>query len=73
MATVFLIMLFVPHYCGDFKVLRSAVLLAYIPPVNRLTKQEQFVVWVVIGLVVMGVAVRAFRPTLPPATVSAKE
>jgi hypothetical protein len=38
--------------------------------VNRLTKQEQLVLCVVIGLLLMGWAVKAYRAAHPPAQIA---
>jgi hypothetical protein len=39
---------------------------ANLKPVNRLTKQEQLVLCLVIGLLLMGWAVKAYRTAHPP-------
>ena len=39
----------------------------YIRPVNRLTKQEQMVLCIVLGLLLTGWAVKAYRTAHPPA------
>ena len=36
--------------------------------VNRLTKQEQWVLGVVLGLLLIGLAVKSYRAAHPPAT-----
>ena len=43
----------------------------YLKGVNRLTKQEQFVLCVVLGLLLTGLAVKVYRQAHPPAEVGA--
>jgi len=44
----------------------------YIRPVNRLTKHEQWVLCVVLGLLLVGWAVKAWRTAHPSKTTSAQ-
>jgi len=39
--------------------------LSYIPAVNRLTKQEQLVICIIAGLLLLGWAVKAYRAAHP--------
>jgi hypothetical protein len=48
-------------------VLATAVKPGYISAVNRLTKQEQLFLIVVLGLLLTGWAVKAYRTAHPPA------
>ena len=41
--------------------------LCYFPGVNRLTRQEQMVLCVILGLLLAGWAVKAYRSAHPPA------
>lgn len=43
----------------------------YIAPVHRLTKQEQWVLCIVVGLLLTGWAVRAYRTAHPQQSVGA--
>jgi len=49
--------------------LSSGPVYAILNPVNRLTKREQLVLCVVIGLLLVGWAVKAYRLAHPPAYV----
>jgi hypothetical protein len=42
----------------------------YLVPVNRLTKQEQLVLCIVLGLLLTGWAVKTYRAAHPPAAVT---
>ena len=42
----------------------------YIPGVNRLTKQEQLVLCIVLGLLLTGWAVKTYRASHPPTVAS---
>jgi hypothetical protein len=42
----------------------------YISAMNRLTKQEQLVICVVLGLLLTGLAVKTYRAAHPPAGAS---
>ena len=43
------------------------IILHYIASVNRLTKQEQLVLCIVLGLLLTGWAVKTYRTAHPPA------
>ena len=42
----------------------------YLTPMNRLTKQEQLVLCIVLGLLLTGWAVKTYRAAHPPAAVT---
>ena len=42
----------------------------YLVPVNRLTKQEQLVLCIVLGLLLTGWAVKTYRAAHPPAAMT---
>ena len=56
---------------GVFKALRFQRFVTILVPVNRLTKQEQLVLCIVLGLLLTGWAVKAYR-TAHPAAVPAR-
>jgi len=66
-----------PNLLRTEPALKTAVvhwgLLRYIPRVNRLTRQEQFVLCVVIVLLLVGWAVKAYRTAHPPTALNGLE
>jgi hypothetical protein len=51
-------------------VVAGTLLFCYIIPVNRLTKQEQLVLCVILGLLLTGWAVKTYRTAHPVAAVT---
>jgi len=56
--------IFLLNSCENFIVNQTE--LSYIHPVNRLTKQEQLVICVIAGLLLLGWAVKSYRLAHPP-------
>jgi hypothetical protein len=46
--------------------IESRVFSVILPPMNRLTRQEQMVLCIVLGLLLTGWAVKAYRTAHPP-------